>query len=95
MFSLSCTVQQLPPIIELPPETKTVIQTETITVPAPANTRRVASPIPQVDPSTATLDSPRTTAIEFITDEDVDGLKTVTVVRSPKATRRPAWFGGW
>ncbi|KAJ7273721.1 hypothetical protein B0H12DRAFT_1090792 [Mycena haematopus] len=87
-------VQHLPPI-DSPPETKTVIQTQTITVPAPANTRRVASPLPQVEPSSVVVDSPRTTAVEFITDEDVEGLKTVTVVRSPKATRRPAWFGGW
>ncbi|KAJ6502542.1 hypothetical protein C8R45DRAFT_976924 [Mycena sanguinolenta] len=91
-------VQHLPPIIEAPPETKTVIQTQTqtITVPAPANTRRVASPLPQVEPTSIFVDSPRTTAVEFITEEDVDdGLKTVTVVRSPKPTRRPAWFGGW
>ncbi|KAJ7452404.1 hypothetical protein B0H11DRAFT_2073264 [Mycena galericulata] len=94
-------VQQLPPIETLfEPETKTVFQTQTITVPAPANTRRAASPAPQVaDPSSSTADSPRTTAVEIVTEEDVDedGLKTVTVVRSPRTTRRPprGWFGGW
>ncbi|KAF7304892.1 Phenylalanyl-tRNA synthetase [Mycena kentingensis (nom. inval.)] len=75
------------------PETKTVVQTQTVTVPAPANTRRASPPTPQVgDPSSFT-DSPRTTAVEFIREDD--DLKTV-VVRSPKPTRRPrAWFGGW
>ncbi|KAJ6496685.1 hypothetical protein C8R47DRAFT_1115159 [Mycena vitilis] len=87
--------QQLPPIE--PTETKTVFQTQTITVPAPANTRRAASPSPQVADPTSTVDSPRTTAVEFISEEDDEGLKTVTVVRSPRSTRRPprGWFGGW
>ncbi|KAJ7172466.1 hypothetical protein C8R46DRAFT_1086026 [Mycena filopes] len=91
--------QQLPPIETFLAETKTVFQTQTITVPAPANTRRAASPAPQVADPSSTADSPRTTAVEYITEEDVDGLdglKTVTVVR-PRATRRPqrGWFGGW
>ncbi|KAJ7632628.1 hypothetical protein FB45DRAFT_912981 [Roridomyces roridus] len=88
---------QLPAIETLfEPETKTVIQTQTITVPAPANTRRAASPEPQLaDPTSLILESPRTTAVEIVTEEDLDGLKTVTVVR-PRATRRPrGWFGGW
>ncbi|KAF7294924.1 Phenylalanyl-tRNA synthetase [Mycena indigotica] len=74
-------------------ETKTVVQTQTVTVPAPANTRRASPPTPQVADSSFKTDSPRTTAIEFITEDD---LKTV-VVRSPKPTRRPprGWFGGW
>ncbi|KAJ6596901.1 hypothetical protein DFH09DRAFT_1133051 [Mycena vulgaris] len=95
-------VQQLPPIETFfEPETKTVFQTQTITVPAPANTRRAASPSPQVADPSATADSPRTTAVEIITEHDIDGddsngAKTVTVVR-PRATRRPprGWFGGW
>ncbi|KAJ7155958.1 hypothetical protein C8R43DRAFT_998478 [Mycena crocata] len=89
--------KQLPPIETFhEPEIKTVFQTQTITVPAPANTRRAASPVAQVaDPSLST-DIPRTTAVEIVTEEDADGLKTVTVVRSPRATRRPrGWFGGW
>ncbi|KAJ7449818.1 hypothetical protein FB451DRAFT_1286652 [Mycena latifolia] len=90
---------QLPPIETLfEPETKTVFQTQTITVPAPANTRRAASPAPQVADPSSTADSPRTTAVEIITEEDDEGdsLKTVTVVR-PRSTRRPprGWFGGW
>ncbi|KAJ7046790.1 hypothetical protein C8F04DRAFT_1061766 [Mycena alexandri] len=90
-------VQQLPPIETFVAETKTVFQTQTITVPAPANTRRAASPAPQVVDPSSTADTPRTTAVEYITEEDVDDLKTVTVVRPPRATRRPqrSWFGGW
>ncbi|KAJ7709897.1 hypothetical protein B0H17DRAFT_1029673 [Mycena rosella] len=91
-------LQQLPPIETFfEPETKTVFQTQTITVPAPASTRRAASPAPQVADSSSTADSPRTTAVEIVTEEDIDGPQTVTVVRSPRATRRPprGWFGGW
>ncbi|KAK7014858.1 Phenylalanyl-tRNA synthetase [Favolaschia claudopus] len=87
-------ISQLPPI-ELPIETKTIVQT--VTVPAPANTRRAAFPSPQPADPSSIAESPRTTAVEIITEQDVDdGLKTVTVVRSPKAARRPArgWFGG-
>ncbi|KAJ7097921.1 hypothetical protein B0H15DRAFT_823290 [Mycena belliarum] len=90
-------VQQLPSIETFfQPETKTVFQTQTITVPAPANTRRAASPSPQVADPSSIAESPRTTAVEIITEEDLDGAKTVTVVR-PRATRRPprGWFGGW
>jgi len=91
--------QQLPPIETLfEPETKTVVQTETITVPAPANTRRAASPAPQVADPSSIPDSPRTTAVEIVTEHDIDddGLKTVTVVRPPRTARRPrGWFGGW
>ncbi|KAJ6630810.1 hypothetical protein B0H10DRAFT_1983224 [Mycena sp. CBHHK59/15] len=87
--------QELPPI-NFEPETKTVFQTQTITVPAPANTRRAASPAPAIADSSSIAESPRTTAIDIITEEDAAGMKTVTVVRSPRATRRPrGWFGGW
>ncbi|KAJ7774602.1 hypothetical protein DFH07DRAFT_800168 [Mycena maculata] len=91
----------LPPIETLfEPETKTVFQTQTITVPAPANTRRAASPAPQVADPSSIPDAPRTTAVEIVTEQDLDDdsdLKTVTVVRSPRTTRRPprGWFGGW
>ncbi|KAJ7219282.1 hypothetical protein GGX14DRAFT_435516 [Mycena pura] len=78
-------------------ETKTVIQTQTITVPAPANTRRAHSPTPQAGDPSSIAESPRTTAVEIVTEHDDDGdnLKTVTI--RPKATRKPprGWFGGW
>jgi hypothetical protein len=81
--------QALPPLIisETAFETQTVTQTQTITVPSPASTRL---PKPEVVSSLSTSSSPRTTAIDIITDEDDggDGRKTVTVVRG-RPTRRP------
>jgi len=95
------------PFRELPPlvisetayetETKTVVQTQTITVPAPAGTRRAASPAPVFIASSSITESPRTTTVEIITEEDeaLDSMRTVTVTRG--TTRRPPkrWFGGW
>lgn len=99
--------QELPPLIvsetSFETETLTVTQVQTVTVPAPANTRLAAFPTPEVMSSLpTTASSPRTTAVDIVTDEDVDpssdgdGPKTVTVVRGARPTRRPArWFGGW
>jgi hypothetical protein len=104
MFYFPLQFQELPPLvvseISYETETKTVVQTQTITVPAPANTRRAEFPTPEAVSSPSTTDIPRTTAVDIITDEDDDspseGPKTVTVVRGPRPTRRPArWFGGW
>ena len=81
-------------------ETKTVVQTQTVTVPPPANTRLAANPKPEGVTSPSTAGSPRTTAVEVIAeddDDDMDDRRTRTVVRGPRATRRPPsrWFGGW
>lgn len=80
-------LQALPPpiiytetAIEIATETKTVVYTEhhtetvptkTVTVPAPANTRIVASPAPESFKQSATAASPRTTSHERVTEEEV------------------------
>ncbi|KAG6890688.1 hypothetical protein C0995_005061 [Termitomyces sp. Mi166 len=79
-------------------ETKTVVQTQTVTVPPPANTRLAANPKPEGVTSLSTPSSPKTTAVEIVPEEDEDDYRaTRTVVRGPRATRRPPsrWFGGW
>ncbi|CAK5277690.1 unnamed protein product [Mycena citricolor] len=91
-------IHQLPPIEYSAPEVTTVVQTQTVTVPAPANTRRAASPVAQVVDSSYSTAIPKTTAVEIIheTMMDEDEMQTVTMVRGPRATRRPrGWFGGW
>jgi len=91
-------VKALPPLIisETAFETQTVTQTQTITVPSPASTRL---PKPEVVSPLSTSSSPRTTAVDIITEEDDggDGRKTVTVVRGARPTRRPPsrWFPSW
>ncbi|RDB21372.1 Phenylalanine--tRNA ligase, mitochondrial [Hypsizygus marmoreus] len=94
---------ELPPLVvsetAYETETKTVIQTQTVTVPPPANTRLAANPKPEGATSTSTAASPRTTAVEVITEEDDDEepeRQTRTVKRGPRSTRRPPsrWFGG-
>jgi len=87
--------KELPPIVvsEYGYETKTVVQTQTVTVPPPANTRLAAFPTPEAASSSSTVGSPRTTAVEVIT-EDIDNRKARTIVRGPP--RLPAgWFGHW
>jgi len=87
--------KELPPIVisEYDPETKTVIQTQTVTVPPPANTRLAAFPTPEAASSTSITGSPRTTAVEIIAD-DSDHRKPRTIVRGPP--RVPVgWFGNW
>jgi len=92
---------ELPPIvvseIAYETETKTVVQTQTVTVPPPANTRLAANPKPEGVTSPSTPSSPKTTAVEVVVDEDDADRVTKTVVRKPRATRRPPsrWFGGW
>ncbi|GLB34946.1 hypothetical protein LshimejAT787_0205110 [Lyophyllum shimeji] len=97
--------RELPPLVvsetAYETETKTVIQTQTVTVPPPANTRLAANPKPEGVTSPSTPSSPRTTAVEIVTEEDDDDVDepraTRTLVRGPRATRRPPsrWFGGW
>ena len=76
----------------------TLVQTQTITVPPPANTRLAAHPKPEGVASPSTVASPRTTAVEVITEEDVDDVgRTRTMVRKARPAKRPPsrWFGGW
>ncbi|PPR06674.1 hypothetical protein CVT26_001216 [Gymnopilus dilepis] len=88
--------QELPPIIvsevAYETQTKTVIQTQTVTVPPPANTRLAANPTPEPANPSTTAGGPRTTAIEVITDED-DNRPVRTVVRPKRLPTR--WFGNW
>ncbi|KAG6818108.1 hypothetical protein H0H87_000013 [Tephrocybe sp. NHM501043] len=91
---------ELPPLvvseIAYETETKIVVQTQTVTVPPPANTRLAAKPKPEGVTSQSTASSPRTTAVEIVSEED-DPRATRTAARGPRATRRPPsrWFGGW
>jgi hypothetical protein len=74
-------------------QTKTVVQTETVTVPPPANTRLAAFPTPEAASPSTSAGSPRTTAVEMVTEER-DSQKPRTIVRGPK--RLPnRWFGNW
>ncbi|TFK76434.1 hypothetical protein BDN72DRAFT_831009 [Pluteus cervinus] len=73
-------------------ETKTVVQTQFVTVPPPANTRLAAFPTPEVFGGTPTPSAPRTTSVEIITEEEDDDeyeVQTVKVARA-RPTRRPA-----
>ena len=47
------------------------LPTKTVTVPAPANTRIVASPAPLISKKSATPSIPRTTSVEMVTEEEV------------------------
>ncbi|KAG6820357.1 hypothetical protein H0H93_001549 [Arthromyces matolae] len=92
---------ELPPLvvseIAYETETKIVVQTQTVTVPPPANTRLAANPKPEGVTHPSTASSPKTTAIDIVSEEDEDDPRaTRTVVRGPRATRRPPsrWFGG-
>lgn len=89
--------QELPPIVvsevAYETETKTVIQTQIVTVPPPANTRLAAFPTPEPASFSTTSGSPRTTAIEIVTEEN-DERKPRTIVRGPKRGP-PRWFGNW
>lgn len=58
-------------VTEIQHHTET-LPTKTVTVPAPANTRKVASPAPQfVSPSSSTTQIPRTTAYEVVEEQQV------------------------
>ena len=104
-------LRELPHIVKevveevVEPEVRTVVQT--VTVPAPANTERVARPTPMVaSPVTSGEAIPKTTAVEIITEEVVDDddyeeyYEDERVVKRPTrpsgGARRPPnrWFGG-
>ena len=72
-------------------ETKIVVQTQTVTVPPPANTRLAAFPTPEAASPSTSASSPRTTAVEVITDER-DQQKPRTIVRGPPRIPN-RWFG--
>ncbi|TFY62764.1 hypothetical protein EVJ58_g3672, partial [Rhodofomes roseus] len=93
--------------VEVAVETKTVTHTLNQVVPTqvsnppPANTRRAASPTPQiVTPSSSTTHIPRTTAVEVVVEEpvivepEIEEERTITVKRGPRA-RPPARWWGW
>ncbi|KAF8894623.1 hypothetical protein BD779DRAFT_1502126 [Infundibulicybe gibba] len=91
-------LRELPPLIvsETAYETEThvVVQTQTVTVPPPANTRLAAYPTPVVAASSSTTSSPRTTAVDIVTEDYDDD---VPQKRGRGGSRRPPsrWFGGW
>ncbi len=91
--------------LQIATEIKTVTHTEhhtvatQVTVPPPANTRRVASPTPElVSASSPTTNIPRTTAVEVVVEEPIfiepeeDETETVTVVRNSRPRRRARWW---
>jgi len=89
---------ELPPIVvsevAYETETKIIVQTQTVTVPPPANTRLAAFPTPEpANPSTS-ASSPRTTAIEIVTEE-ADDRRPKTILRGPLKRLPPRWFGNW
>ncbi|OBZ69217.1 hypothetical protein A0H81_10805 [Grifola frondosa] len=106
-------LQALPPpliltetAIEFATETKTVTHTQhhtvqtQVTVPPPANTRRVASPTPLVFTPSASTNIPRTTSVEIIVEEEIEvpepeeeRSRTVTVTRNRQ--RPPNKWWGW
>jgi hypothetical protein len=97
MTTTTFPYQELPPLIvsevSYETQTKTVVQTQTITVPPPANTRLAAFPTPEAGSPSTSAGGPRTTAYEVVTEER-DNDKPRTVVRGPK--RLPTrWFGNW
>ena len=91
--------------IEIATETRTVTHTQhhTVQTPAPvqqpSNTRRVASPTPNIMTSSSTTQIPRTTSVEVVVEEEVlepeEVETTVTVMRNPRKRPPKRWFGGW
>ncbi|KAJ3732986.1 hypothetical protein DFJ43DRAFT_1070570 [Lentinula guzmanii] len=86
--------QELPPLVisetQYATETKTVTQTSY--VPSPSATRVVAFPTPEAVEMLPTTSIPRTTAVEYITEEE----EPIMVRARPTARRAPAkWFPGW
>lgn len=70
------------------PEVRTVVQT--VTVPAPANTERVARPTPMVaSPVTSTEAIPKTTAVEIITEEVVEDDDYEEYYEDERVVKRP------
>ena len=94
VFLLHVTYQELPPLVisEVQYETETKTVTQTSYVPSPSATRVVAFPTPEAVEMPPTTSIPRTTAVEYITEEDVP----VMVRARPTARQAPAkWFPGW
>ena len=90
--------------IEIATETRTVTHTQHHTVPSssvqsPSNTRRVASPTPNIVSSSSTTHIPRTTSVEVVVEEEVlepeEVETTVTMMRSGRKRPPKRWFGGW
>lgn len=96
--------------IELAIETQTVtytqhhtetLPTKTVTVPAPANTRIVASPAPEAFKQSSTPSIPRTTSVERVVVEEVEVPSSPIVeeieedyTRASRPRRSPnKWFG--
>lgn len=88
---------ELPPIVvsevAYETQTKTVVQTQTVTVPPPANTRLAAFPTPEPANPSTTPSSPRTTAVEIF--EEADDHRPKTVLRGPPKRVPARWFGNW
>lgn len=80
------------PEVSYETQTKTVVQTQTVTVPPPANTRLAPNPTPEAASPSTNTGAPRTTAIEYITDEG-DDHRPRTMVRQKRLPTR--WFGNW
>lgn len=88
-------------------ELRTVVQTQTefVTVPAPAATRRAAYPSPEAFTPSLSTGIPKTTSVEIFHEAveeeeeyEEEEEEEVTVVRKPRPNRRPpsGWFaGGW
>jgi hypothetical protein len=75
-------------------ETMTITETlppSTVTVPAPANTRLAARPVPESVVSSSSTQSPRTTAIDMVEDPK----PTLTPQRYQERRPPPRWFGRW
>jgi hypothetical protein len=96
-------VLQFPAVIaetQYETETKIVVQTQTVTVPPPANTRLAPPPFPESASSPSTPSSPRTTSVlELVEDEEeeYDEPRYGSVSRGSRTARKlpERWFGGW
>lgn len=82
------------------------LPTKTVTVPAPANTRVVASPAPLISKKSATPSIPRTTSVEMVTEEEVPLQPASTIeeeeeeyIEEPRyksrSRRTPNRWWGW
>lgn len=91
--------QELPPLVisETQYETETKTVTQTAYVPSPSATRVVAFPTPEAVEMFSTTAIPRTTAVEYIHEDDTYDEPDVTLVRPRPTARRPParWFPGW
>ena len=100
---LTCLFLQFPAVIaetQYETETKIVVQTQTVTVPPPANTRLAPPPFPESASSPSTPSSPRTTSVlELVEDEEeeYDEPRYGSVARGSRTARKlpERWFGGW